>query len=92
MKIISENYEIYLERVKLMYQGLIVSQTGMFLSGVILIYALKDVIPTNHLIVWFMCLMATVLFRLFILFLFNKKLPVLQGTQIPQDSSTKKFE
>ena len=74
MKTNSEKHEIYLERVKLMYQGLIVSQTGMFLSGIILFYALKNVIPINHLIIWSLCLLGTIFFRLSILYFFNKKL------------------
>ena len=52
MKTDLKNDKIYLERVKLMYQGLIVSQTGMIISAIILCYALKDVLPINHLIIW----------------------------------------
>ena len=59
-----KNESVYLERIKLMYNGLIVSQTGMFISGGILIYSLKDVIPLNHLLVWFGCLLFTIIYRL----------------------------
>ncbi len=74
MKINSEQYKLYTERVKMMYQGLTVSQTGIFLSGILLVYALKDVIPLNHLIIWFACLMCTIVFRLYTFISFNKSL------------------
>jgi PAS domain S-box-containing protein len=70
----NNNDRKYLERVKLMYQGLIVSQTGLFISGIILCYILKDVIPVKHLIIWFACLMITIFYRLIILVLFNQSL------------------
>jgi len=71
MKLELNHKSIYLERIKLMYEGLIVSQTGMFISGGILVYALKDVIPLNHLLIWFSCLMVTIVYRLSIRYLFN---------------------
>jgi PAS domain S-box-containing protein len=69
-----KNTKIHLERVKLMYQGLVVSQTGMFISAIILCYALKDVIATQHLVIWFVYLIITILYRIIIMVLFNKAL------------------
>ncbi len=71
MKYKSNDESLYLERIKLMYDGLVVSQTGMFISGCILVYALKDVIPFNHLLIWFSCLLVTIFYRISIKYLFN---------------------
>lgn len=85
MKIKSEQHKLYTERVKMMYQGLKISQIGTFLSGVLLVFSLKAVIPLNHLMIWFACLMVTIVFRLSLLFYFNKNIN-------KKDLITKKME
>ncbi len=66
MNLESINESVYLARIKLMFDGLVVSQTGIFLAGGILVYALKDVIPLKHLMIWLGCLLITIAYRLII--------------------------
>ncbi len=52
------------EQLKLIYASLPWTQVGMGSMGAILIYVMYDQIPHKNLIIWFSCLLLSILFRL----------------------------
>ena len=71
MKNNSIKSKVDMERIKLLYNSLVVSQVGSFFGGILVVYMFQNAISKFNLSLWFSLLIVTIFYRLAVNYLFH---------------------